>query len=98
MSASGDLFAVTQSLFGSPKREQWVLGADSLKIAFDLGRMVCSLTDQPHVTVDFIILKDGSYKSFPDFGPLRRLNGGDDFFRGKHKVYVEVEPLLKSID
>jgi hypothetical protein len=49
-------------------------------------------------TVDFIISEDGSYKSFGDFGRLRRLDGGDDFFRRKHKVYREVEPLLKLID
>lgn len=98
MSASGDLFAITKNLFGSPKREQWVLSADSLKIAFELGRLACSLADQPHVTVDLIISRDGSYKAFADFGPLRRLNGGDDFFRSKHRLYLEVEPLLKLID
>jgi hypothetical protein len=97
MSASGDLFAVTKPMFSHPKRNQWVLGADSLKILYELGRLVCAQASLPHVTVDLIIPKAGGFRSYADFGELRRLDGGDDFFRSKHKVYEDVEPLLKLI-
>jgi hypothetical protein len=98
MTATEDLFAVTRSLFHGPKRQQWELDADSVLMLFELGRLTCSLADKPHVTVDVIISRNGTYKAFADFGPMRRLDGGDRFFRARHKVYQEIEPLLKLID
>lgn len=98
MSSSEDLFAVTRSLFGGVKRQEWALDADSILMLFELGRLTCSRARRPHVTIDLIIPRKGGHHAFADFEPLRRLGGGDRFFRGKHKVYRDIEPLLQLID
>jgi hypothetical protein len=98
VTVSGDLFAVTVPLFGRPHRNQRTLNLQEVRILDELGPLLMQETGQDHVTLDLLINAIGNCKTFVDFSPLRRIGGDDDFFKSKHKAYVQVEPLLGKID
>lgn len=99
MTTSADLFAVSKSLFGNARRNQWTLDASSLKVLNQLGRLLLENSGQDHVVVDLLVWNNGAHQCFVDRGSLRRLGSdGDDFFKMKHKSYVHLEPLLAEVD
>jgi hypothetical protein len=95
MTTSGDLFAITRPWLGPYRRNQWVLDANSLLLLNRAGRVLMAETKQDHTAIDVLINRNG-FRAFVDRGSLRRI-GGDDFYKSKHKSYLQLEPLLSHV-
>lgn len=97
VTVSGDLFAITKPVLRSARRVQSVLSLQEVRLLDELGPKLMEASRSQHVILDLIVSKAG-YSKFVSFEPLRRIGGDDDFFRSKHKSYVQLEPWLGRID
>ena len=97
VTVSGDLFAVTKPFLRSARRVQRTLNLQEVRILDELGPKLMEAAGSQHATLDLVASKAG-YSKFVTFEPLRRIGGDDDFFKSKHKAYVQVEPWLGRID
>jgi len=96
MTVSDHTFTLSKPILGSPKTTTIDLDAPLLSLLNRLGRQLMVEVKDDRVTLDVVIPRQGAWEAFVD-QKQPRLEGGDDFFKTKHKVYIETYPLLASI-
>lgn len=93
MTNSHDVFAVVKRLFGSARRVEIRLDAQTATTLNALARRHMQTVGKKLLVIDLLIHRDGRHQLFVDAGSPRRLgDSGDDFFKSKRVDYVALAP------